>query len=44
MVGGVHGAKNVLGTIVEKGWIACGFPTETKSPPERTWALLRSKT
>src|SRR5262245_22923570 len=29
MHGGFSGARNVLGVVTERGWAACGFPTES---------------
>ena len=40
MRGGVHGAYDGGGSLVEAGWAACGFEQSTESPVEATWEYL----
>ncbi len=40
MHGGMHGAHDQMGTLVERGWLACGYAETIESEPERTWAEL----
>ncbi len=40
MHGGLYGALDENGRIVERGWTACGYETTAESPPERTWREL----
>ena len=42
MAGGLHGAFDQLGRVVEPGWAACGYAVTQESPPERTWKGLSS--
>jgi len=37
---GYSGARDATGAIVEPGWQASGFPTETSGPLERTYRKL----
>jgi len=40
MAGGMHGAFDEKGALVEKGWIACGFEQAVDAAQDRTWAAL----
>jgi rhodanese-related sulfurtransferase len=40
MQGGMLGATDETGRLLEPGWIACGLPTAKASAPERTWREL----
>jgi len=40
MVGGMHGARDETGTVVEAGWTALGLPQSLEPVPERTWSAL----
>ncbi len=40
MVGGMHGARDETGTVVEAGWAALGHPQAVEGEPERTWGAL----
>jgi len=40
MEGGMHGARDETGTVVEAGWAALGFPQAVESERERTWSAL----
>jgi len=40
MFGGLHGATDMSGNIVEPGWIACGFETSKQTEPGRSWKEL----
>ena len=43
MVGGFHGATDMTGSVIEQGWLACGFETATQALPGRAWEeLLRT--
>jgi len=42
MYGGFNGASDAMGTVVEPGWQACGYPCEAASPPERSYDGLRA--
>jgi len=40
MAGGLLGATDMSGNVVEPGWVACGFETVKKSEPGRSWKEL----
>jgi hypothetical protein len=40
MSGGFHGATDMSGNVVERGWAACGFDTAKKCEPGRSWKEL----
>jgi hypothetical protein len=40
MEGGMHGARDETGTVVEPGWTALGFPRSVEPVQERTWSAL----
>jgi rhodanese-related sulfurtransferase len=40
MHGGFSGARDETGAVIERGWQACGFPTERACAPEHSYAFL----
>ncbi len=42
MRGGMFGAFDNLGALVEAGWAACGFEQTVDGPAERRWEHLSS--
>ena len=40
MLGGLMGATDMSGNVIEPGWIACGLETSRKSEPGRSWKEL----
>jgi hypothetical protein len=40
MAGGLLGATDMSGNVVEPGWTACGFETTRKAEPGRSWSEL----
>lgn len=42
MNGGMMGATDPMGTVVEPGWQACGFPVTNEARSERTWEALQT--
>lgn len=43
MHGGFSGARDETGAVVERGWQACGYPTEKACDAERTYAYLSAE-
>ena len=41
MEGGMHGAYDESGAVVEAGWAACGFEQTVDASPEQTWVALQ---
>ena len=42
MEGGIHGAFDRGGGLIEAGWLACGFEQTVDGPQERRWESLMS--
>ena len=42
MHGGLHGARDMAGSITEPGWEACGYPTESGPCAERGYDALKN--
>jgi len=42
MQGGFGGARDPMGRVVTPGWSQLGFPVETETPPDRSYASLKN--
>lgn len=40
MAGGFHGATDMSGSVLEPGWVACGFETSKSAQPGHSWKEL----
>ncbi|HEX3694890.1 MAG TPA: rhodanese-like domain-containing protein [Polyangia bacterium] len=44
MRGGFHGERDPMGRVACAGWLESGLPTNTTADPEKTYAVLATKT